>query len=166
MPRKLTVAMAALCVCACTALPAAAKTHQKRTQTRPVLSTGKGWHRIHAVKAKVASVSAATPYVSFKCEVTVGVGTDGNTPKNYTVTDSSEQYFEYSTTPPLYSVTSNCIGTLPKGVVHASSIITHDVGCKQYNPLNKNAPTIQGYGISTTYPDGQYSETCNTPNFT
>jgi hypothetical protein len=53
---------------------------------------------------------------------------------------------------------------VPAGHVVPSTIVTHTLtSCRQFDPQNPTGPTIQGSGISTTYPDGLYSETCNTP---
>lgn len=110
--------------------------------------------------------SAHVSYQGYRCETTVGIGTTDGTPQNYFVTDSSEFWFAYlQGGHQFYSVTSNCVGKLPAATVHSSSIVSHAVACRQFNPFNSSLASIQGYGISTTYPDGLFSETCNTPDF-
>jgi hypothetical protein len=113
----------------------------------------------------VASNPATLTYQGYSCEVTVGVGTDDQTPKNFFVTDSTEFYIAFKHAGATHrSVTSNCVGQVPPGTTISHSIVSHTVACTQLNPFNRHGHTIQGWGISTTYPDGLYSETCNTPN--
>jgi hypothetical protein len=90
--------------------------------------------------------------------VTVGVGADGQTPRNFHVIDSTEFHIDQTAHRAL--VTTNCIGTLPPGTVHSTQIVSHSVACAQFNPFHKNKPTVPGFGISTTFPDGMFSESC------
>ena len=142
--------------------------HKRRTRT--LVLTVRIDRRVFR-GASLSASSAADPtaivaYQGFGCEATVGTGPSDSTATNIVTTNSSEFYFSYMQGGNTYdTVTSNCAGTLPASTTHSTSIVSHNVACKQFNPLNMSAPTIQGYGISTTYPDGLYSETCNTPNF-
>lgn len=118
------------------------------------------------ISAVGSSPSAKVSYSDYSCEVTVGTGADGNTPVNYHTNDSTEFYYGYTKAGRFFrTVTSNCIGTLPKGVTVPTSTVSHDVACEQFDPLNGDKPVIQGYGIETTFADGLYSETCNTPDY-
>jgi hypothetical protein len=150
------------------AVPALASgAHARHPLALTVRTDSSAFMKHAATQATVTSPSATQAYAGFSCEVTVGVGADGQTAQNFRTADSSEFYFAYKQRPhhSLYSVTTNCVGTLPAGTVHANAIVSHPVACKQFDPFNQSAPAIQGYGMSTTYPDGQYSETCNTPKF-
>jgi hypothetical protein len=172
MGRKLLIAMIAVGALLVAAIPATAKnSHQRRSHKVLVLTVREGKsifkgraHRTSAINAIDPSPPMATVSAQgFRCEVTVGTGSNDLTAKNFSGTDSSEFYFASS--PGHNSVTTNCVGMLPASTARSSAIVSHNVACRQYDPFNPSAPTIQGYGISTTYPDGLYSETCNTPNF-
>ncbi len=140
--------------------------HHTRTLALTVHSDGRVFRSASLSASSPADPTAMVTYQGFRCEATVGTGPSDSTPTNMLTTNSSEFYFSYTQGSNTYdSVTSNCAGTLPASATHSTSIVSHNVACKQFNPLNMSAPTIQGYGISTTYPDGLYSETCNTPNF-
>ena len=80
--------------------------------------------------------------------------------------DSTEFYVPYRVHGKTrYSVTTNCIGALPTGTVVAPTIVSAKTAhCGQINPFHQHK-FISGVGITTTFPDGTFSETCNTPNF-
>jgi hypothetical protein len=170
MPRKLLVAtvLSIAVAVAGIASVALAKTHAA-ARTGKALKMTLRWGAVASGRG-VATI--ATPdhtkvtFKGFRCEVTVGVGPHDQTPRNFFVTDSTEFTTRFQANGTFYrSVVSNCVGQLPPGTVHSSEIVTHVVSCSQFNPDGKNKPTIKGFGVSTTYPDGLFSETCDTPNF-
>lgn len=119
---------------------------------------------------KVAAFSTLPPQAvlqmqNYNCAVTIGTGTNGNTQTNTHTHDSTEFSITYTSSAGTFmSVTSNCIGMVPAGHTVPSTTVTHVLtSCQQFDPQNPSGPTIQGSGITTTYPDGLYSETCNTP---
>ncbi len=100
----------------------------------------------------------------FPCTANVGSGVNGNTMLRVHTADSIEVDQTYSayaggTT---RSTTTTCIGQLPKSVAAPNSDVAHQVTCTEPNP--SGGPIIQAAGISATYTDGQYSQTCNVPN--
>lgn len=111
----------------------------------------------------MVSPLATVAYQGFRCEATVGVGPSSSEARNFFTNDSVEFYFTYLGS--LNSVTVTCVGQLPSGTSHAPTIVSHNLACRMFNPSNMAAPTLQGLGVSTTYPDGLFSETCNLPNF-
>ena len=184
MSRNVLVGVVAGAMLAGASLPAvavsrAAPSHRRSDMTR---AHGRGRHRrilvltvrrdgkvfrgrTRGLSSPSADPTATVSYRGFSCEATVGTGPDDATPTNNRTTDSVEFYFPYTQGASSFdTVTTNCIGMLQAGTRHSSSIVSHRVACKQFDPFSRTAPTIQGYGISTTYPDGLYSESCNTPN--
>jgi hypothetical protein len=165
---SLLTVFAAIAACVI-AIPALARTGHRRVAHKGalVLTSHYGARtRARTATAAMLTESATLARQGFSCEVTVGIGANGQTAKNYFVGDSQEFYIAYvQGGASLESVTTNCVGTLPHGTTAPTSIVSHQVACSQFQPIGAKTPTIQGYGISTTYPDGMYSETCNTPNF-
>ena len=102
----------------------------------------------------------------FSCGDTVGVGPSDNTARNIKNADSVEVYQPYADYDgnPVTSITTVCIGKLPSATTISSSIVTHLVNCYEYNPYNPSG-AVAGLGISVTYPDDQYAESCNVPNY-
>jgi hypothetical protein len=117
------------------------------------------------VLAAAGSGSTVT-YQGFSCQVTIGQGANDTTYVNHRVSDSTEFYIPHvvnGTT--FYSVTTNCIGKLAPGTVVAPTIVSATTAnCGQINPFDQHK-FISGNGITTTFPDGMFSETCNTPDF-
>jgi hypothetical protein len=101
----------------------------------------------------------------FRCQDTVGTGADGNTPLNIKNSDSIEVYQPYTdyNGDNVTSITTACFGTLPAGVTAPSTSVTHEVGCSEYNPYTTGY--VRSLGETVTYPDGEYAESCNLPNF-
>ena len=167
MLRRLLVALAGASLCvAVLAVGSQAQAHGSRTLVMTRSGFGVAAHPAGVRARAAAGESASTVYQGFKCEVTVGIGANGQTAKNYFTNDSNEFTIAYTEGgSSLLSVTTNCVGKLPPGTVHSTSIVSHAVACRQFDPTSMTAPTIQGYGISTTYPGGLFSETCNTPNY-
>ena len=116
------------------------------------------------------SQASSVPYTfyrqGFTCQATVGIGADGNTADNIKNQDSIEFHQDYSPSGggPTSSITTACVGQLPHNVTPPSQPATHVVGCSQYNPFVPGG-VVRGLGLSASYPDGQYSEVCNTPNY-
>jgi len=105
-------------------------------------------------------------YQGFHCQVTVGQGPSDTIYQNHIVFDSTEFYIPYHVRGKTrYSVTTNCIGALPTGTAVAPTIVSAKTAhCGQINPFDPHK-FISGVGITTTFPDGTFSETCNTPKF-
>lgn len=103
----------------------------------------------------------------FSCQVAVGTGPTDATASVFRTTDSVEFFLPYTQGGASFdSVTTNCVGKLPAGTVHSTTgPVSHSVVCRQFDPFDKTKPTIAGAGTTTTYPDGLYSETCNTPDY-
>jgi hypothetical protein len=100
----------------------------------------------------------------FRCEATIVVGSDGNTPMKIHTLDSVAYALFYSSSDasyPLLSVTTACVGKAPAGTVIKPKIKTHVVKCKEAGPFGP----IYASGLSTVFPDGQYSETCTQPSY-
>jgi hypothetical protein len=104
----------------------------------------------------------------FQCEATVGTGANGQSAVNYVGTDSLND-FEIAFHPigqdyGLYTGidTTSCVGAVPASVAVPPQPVTHTVACEQPEGFLGAA---QGYGVSVTYPDRQYSETCYTDEF-
>jgi hypothetical protein len=110
------------------------------------------------------------PYVvyqqGFPCQAAVGVGSDGNTAFIAKTNDSleySQTYTENDQT--VTALTTSCIGQLSSSTTVPSTPVYHLVSCTQYDP---KAPGkfVKGLGETITYPDRQFQETCNVPNYT
>jgi hypothetical protein len=107
----------------------------------------------------------------FSCEVPVGTGSNGDTQDNLHTTDSIEGVGLYSSLDPFSSftsVTTVCVGQLPQQTARPNldtGPVYHTVACEQAGGAGVVTGPVQGYGITVTFPDGQYSETCNTPNY-
>jgi hypothetical protein len=102
----------------------------------------------------------------FKCQATVGVNADGQTPLNMKTPDSIEvdQAYTDPNGNSVSSISTVCAGQLPKTVTPPTSTVTHEVGCSEYNPY-VTGKTVRSIGESATFPDGQYTEECNLPNY-
>ena len=113
----------------------------------------------------VTGTSGGMPVASgFRCEATIGVGSDGNTLLKIHTLDSVEYALLYSSSDasyPLFSITTACVGKVPAGTVIKPKIKTHVVKCKEAGPFGP----IYASGLSTVFPDGQYSETCTQPSY-
>jgi len=101
----------------------------------------------------------------FACQATAGTGSLDKNAYNTTDNDSIEVYQTYTNYGGLLtsSVVSVCVGQLPSNTQISSQIVTNLVGCSQVNPFTGGV--ITGYGESITYPNHQYSEYCDTPNY-
>jgi hypothetical protein len=111
--------------------------------------------------------AGTTPTISasgFRCEATVGSGVNGNTPTPVRNTQSVEGYKTYTDVDgnSVASIFTGCAGQLPAGVTIPTSAVTHQVACSELNPFGKGY--VRGYGISATFSDGYYDETCVVPN--
>jgi hypothetical protein len=170
MSRRILVAAVLVGVTLVAALPAVARTPTVRRHSR--LSLRMGGHVGAVITSGQSAMTAAAvgpstvTYQGFSCEVTVGQGPTDTTYANHHVIDSTEFYVPYHAHGKnFYSVTTNCIGTLPAGTVVAPTIVTAKTShCGQFNPFDQTK-SISGVGITTTFPDGMFSETCNTPKF-
>jgi hypothetical protein len=151
------------------AIPALAQTRATHSSSTRTLRMG------GHVRAVLGGSRSAVPAVQgpstvafsgFRCQVTIGQGATDTTYHNHFVTDSIEFYIEYHAGgQTLYSVTTNCVGTLPAGTPVASTIVSASTAkCGQFDPFDQTK-FITGHGITTTFPDGMFSETCNTPKF-
>ena len=176
MPRRILVAVLVASGALALAIPAVARTGSANRNSSLSLRMG---GRVVAVISGGRSAVTATgsgawsgfgpstvTYQGFRCEVTVGQGSSDTTYKNQVVFDSTEFYVPYRVHGKTrYSVTTNCIGALPTGTVVAPTIVSAKTAhCGQINPFHQHK-FISGVGITTTFPDGTFSETCNTPNF-
>jgi hypothetical protein len=170
MSRRIPLAVLTVSVALGVAIPAVAQTRTTRHANRH-LSLRMGGHIVKVVKGRTPGVIAAgsgstVSYQGFSCQVTVGQGATDTTYVNHRTNDSTEFYVPHvvnGTT--YYSVTTNCIGTLAAGTPVAHTIVTATTAnCGQINPFDKTK-FITGSGITTTFPDGMFSETCNTPDF-
>jgi hypothetical protein len=110
------------------------------------------------------------PYVvyqqGFPCEAAVGTGSSGNSAFIAKTNDSleySQTYTENGQT--VTALTTSCIGQLPSGKTAPSAPVAHLVSCTQYDP-KAAGKFVKGLGETITYPDGQFQETCNVPNYT
>jgi hypothetical protein len=109
------------------------------------------------------------PYVvyqqGFPCQAAVGTGSDGNTPRIVKTNDSLEYQQTYSeNSQDDTALTTSCIGKLASSVTVPSSAVFHLVSCTQYDP-NAAGKFVRGLGETITYPDGQFQETCNVPDY-
>jgi hypothetical protein len=109
------------------------------------------------------------PYVvyqqGFPCQAAVGTGSSGNSAFIAKTKDSleySQTYTENGQT--VTALTTSCIGQLPSGKTAPSAAVAHLVSCTQYDP-NAAGKFVRGLGETITYPDGQFQETCNVPNY-
>ena len=170
MPRRILVAVLVASGALALAIPAVARTGTAHRNSS--LSLRMGGHVVAAIRGGRSAVIATAfgpstvTYQGFSCEVTVGQGLMDTTYTNYHVTDSTEFYVPYHVRGKIrYSVTTNCIGALPTGTVVAPTIVSAKTAhCGQINPFDQHK-FISGVGITTTFPDGMFSETCNTPKF-
>lgn len=118
-----------------------------------------------AIPASVSDPTAVERFSGFRCQVTVGVGANGQTPRSRFTRNSVEFSFTYTQGSVTFeSVSTTCAGRLPAATRVSPFIVSHPVACRQFDPTDASAPTIQGYGMATTYPDRMFTETCNTPN--
>jgi hypothetical protein len=115
----------------------------------------------------------------FSCEAPVGVGSDGNTLVKVHGTDTAEaaEFYQYPNDlnpafETFFSVTTVCVGTIPADATAPDTAVAHPLACYQSGATTDGFLTssgfgsnFQGYGIEVTYPDGQYAETCNTPDY-
>jgi hypothetical protein len=111
----------------------------------------------------------AAPYTvyqqGFGCEAAIGIGLSDGTADAVRTNDSLEYYQQYTESgQTVTAVTTTCVGQLASNVTVASSPVTHLVSCTQYDP---QAPGkyLRGLGETITYPDRQYQETCNVPDY-
>jgi hypothetical protein len=99
----------------------------------------------------------------FSCEATIGTGSNDKTPLNVRNGDSVEYGLVYETpafTEPDASFTTACVGEVPtRTVFNTKKIVVHKVACSEASPIGP----IPASGLSVTFPDGQYSETCTAP---
>jgi hypothetical protein len=112
------------------------------------------------------SVVDTTDSQTFTCQATVGVGPNDQTARTIKNTDSiefSQNYTNYNNQS-ASAITTGCVGEVPAGVRIATTTVTHVVGCSQFNPFVAGK-YVAGEGISVTYPDRQYAEQCNTPEY-
>ena len=143
--------------------------HTDAAQRNRTLVVRMGGH-IGRVIGHHTAVIAAPPrgatitYQGFRCQVTIGEGTSDTIYNNHFVFDSTEFYNVYRARGRrFYSVTTNCIGALPPGTNVATKIVSAPTAnCGQIDPFDATK-FISGHGITTTFPDGMFSETCNTP---
>ena len=110
------------------------------------------------------------PYVvyqqGFPCEAAVGTGSSGNSAFIAKTNDSLEYSQTYNETgQTVTALTTSCIGQLPSGKTAPSTPVAHLVSCTQYDP-KAAGKFVKGLGETITYPDGQFQETCNVPNYT
>lgn len=105
----------------------------------------------------------------FKCEAAIGTGAGDSTPTAVRTNDSLEYSQTYNEdtngiTDTVTAVTTTCVGQLASNVHVAGTPEANLVSCTQYDPL---APGkyLRGLGETITYPDGQYQETCNVPDY-
>jgi hypothetical protein len=101
----------------------------------------------------------------FACQAAVGTGANDNAARIVNTHDSleySQKYTEDGQT--VTALTTSCIGKLASNVTVSSSPVFHLVSCTQFDP---NAPGkfVRGLGETITYPDRQFQETCNVPNY-
>jgi hypothetical protein len=97
----------------------------------------------------------------FKCEVPAATAAN-NQPVDLRNNDAIELYQSLGSG--VYSITTTCLGKLPSNVTPPKTDTTHTLGCLEPNPFPGGA-SIYGYGATTTYADGQYSESCSVPNY-
>jgi hypothetical protein len=124
-------------------------------------------NRGHLGVAAVDNPGPATvSFQGFRCQVTIGQGASDTNYVNHVVFDSTQFYIPHNAQSNAnLSVTTNCVGTLPPGTPVAPTIVSAPTAhCGQFNPFNRHK-FIFGRGITTTFPDGMFSETCNTPKF-
>jgi hypothetical protein len=163
MRRKVVAAIATVAAALAITVPAVAKSgHSLR-----LVMGGRVTHKVKTGAAFIAGGSGSViAHQGFECEVTIGQGPGDATYVNRWTRASTEFYSPFTAgVLSLASVTTNCVGQLPKGTPHANATISHvTANCGQINPLD---PTkfISGVGITTTFRNGMYSESCNTANF-
>ena len=170
MSRRVLVAVLAAGAALVVAVPATAHTSTAHRSTR--LTLRMGGHVAGVIRGGQLAVIAANfgpatvAYQGFRCQVTIGQGASDTTYQNHFVFDSIEFYVPYHVHGKTrYSVTTNCIGTLPPATVVAPTIVTAKTAhCGQINPFDQTK-FISGVGTTTTFPDGTFTETCNTPKF-
>jgi hypothetical protein len=190
MSRKLLVVVIAVGAALVITIPAVASFSRPGHSTHLVLSVkhGKGFGKAkrtavkrskarrhslvmsRTMRGRTASIAAATETGTevnqgFSCTAVAGTGPTDSTSTVLHTNDSSEFVIAYGAG--LKSVTTNCTGIIPSGTTISSSIVSHAVtSCSQLNPSSPSGPSVAGQGVTTTYPDRMFSETCNTPNFT
>lgn len=131
------------------------------------------WLALCTVPDDNGSSSAANtqdaPYVvyqqGFPCQAAVGTGSSGNSAFIAKTKDSieySQTYTENDQT--VRALTTSCIGQLPSGKTAPSTAVAHLVSCTQYDPFAAGK-FVKGLGETITYPDGQFQETCNVPDY-
>jgi len=170
MPRRILVPILVASGALALAIPAVARTGAAHRNSS--LSLRMGGHVVAVIRGGRSAVIATgfgpstITYQGFRCQVTVGQGPSDTTYQNHIVFDSTEFYVPYRVhRKTRYAVTTNCIGALPTGTVVAPTIVSSKTAhCGQINPFDQHK-FISGVGITTTFPDGTFSETCNTPNF-
>lgn len=124
------------------------------------------YHGSRLLDLVLADPSSTFVSQGFACETIVGQGPTDSTYLTHWTYDSSEFYIRFDVKGHVrYSVTTNCVGQLPSGTTVSTSPVSHvTANCGQIDPFNPSK-FIVGWGLTTTYPDGMYSETCNTPAF-
>jgi hypothetical protein len=101
----------------------------------------------------------------FPCQAAVGTGSSGNSAFIAKTKDSleySQTYTENGQT--VKALTTSCIGKLPSNKTAPSTPVAHLVSCTQYDPFAAGK-FVKGLGETITYPDGQFQETCNVPDY-
>ena len=73
-----------------------------------------------------------------------------------------QTYTENSQT--VKALTTSCIGQLASNETAPSTPVAHLVSCTQYDPFAAGK-FVRGLGETITYPDGQFQETCNVPDY-
>src|SRR5947209_4776095 len=167
MLRKALAATATAAAVLGMTIPAFAQARASRHSLRLVMAG----RVVHKAGNRVAVIAGGGPgsillHQGFNCEVTIGQGPGDATYVNHWVRNSTEFYEPFTVGALSFaSVTTNCVGKLPTGTPHANGTVSHvTANCGQINPLD---PTkfIAGVGITTTFRNGMFSETCNTSSF-
>lgn len=168
MLRRLVGATVGLSALLGLSVPATAANRHARHSVRlvmtgRVLMSGSN-HRVATIST--GGTSATFSHQGFACEAIVGQGPNDATYLPQWTNQSNEFYIKFEVRDRTrYSVTTTCIGQLPAGTVHSTQIVSHTTAnCGQINPFD-SSKTITGWGLTTTYPSGMFSETCNTPAF-
>lgn len=166
MRRKVLAASATVAAALAMTVPGLASASSAKHHSLRLAMAGRMLHKVGKHTAVIAGGGGPSvlTHSGFKCEVVVGQGAGDNTGVNHFVTNSTE--FTAPLSPGVVSVVTNCIGKLKPGTPHANTVVTHlTANCGQINPSDPSK-FISGVGITTTYPNGLFSETCNTPSFT
>ena len=170
MSRRILVAVLTAGAALALAIPAVARTPKAHRSSRPSLRMG--GHVVGVIQGPQSAVPAANvgpatvSFSGFKCQVTVGQGPTDALYLPQFVSDSLQFYVPYRANGrTFYSVTTTCIGSLPPTTVVAPTIVSAELAfCGQFNPFRQKK-FISGVGTTTTFPDGMFAETCNTPKF-